>query len=524
MSEAFTAVGLVAAVVAVWFAWRSAVLAQLERRARALRGVADGVDEVRRTARQAVASNNESRSRVEQSEASAAFRRAQSRLELALAAGPLPRWLARDDDLRRALTSLRVSRPVGVGGPATRVLTALADAQRELTGPPRMRNAWRRLADLRDRPLEEEAAPRPGGGWAVRTGAPDVRIVEVVRPAGAAGLVHWWRPAEGAGVWARSEVFAASLAVDAVAVCLDAESEPPRLEIVARAGDRLYHVSRSGAVVGGAGGETTRPEALPLRGATGVPAIIKGGFGNDGNLEVVTPLASGGIGHVWRNDDADRRPWRVAKSFGPRGVDAVALVHGDLEDHHLEVIARRGTRLMHYWRDNASPSGWHHADGLERALEATEHRAAGAPGFIQSRRRGSRGNFEVVTPREGGGAVHLWRDNDRRPFPWRLRVLDDPVLLEAATIFEGDEREDGTRDLLILGHGWTALLDRRDPQPLPRRGRRQAGAAVGSRSRSSAPPPGAATAVTAPPWASAAWRTIASPSPEPGVRRAEAAR
>jgi len=90
MSEAFTAVGLVAAVVAVWFAWRSAVLAQLERRARALRGVADGVDEVRRTARQAVASNNESRSRVEQSEASAAFRRAQSRLELALAAGRCP--------------------------------------------------------------------------------------------------------------------------------------------------------------------------------------------------------------------------------------------------------------------------------------------------------------------------------------------------------------------------------------------------------------------------------------------------
>ena len=105
MSEAFTAVGLVAAVVAVWFAWRSSC-------ARALRGVADGVDEVRRTARQAVASNNESRSRVEQSEASAAFRRAQSRLELALAAGPLPRSLARDDDLRRALTSLRVSRPV----------------------------------------------------------------------------------------------------------------------------------------------------------------------------------------------------------------------------------------------------------------------------------------------------------------------------------------------------------------------------------------------------------------------------
>jgi polyisoprenoid-binding protein YceI len=39
-----------------------------------------------------------------------------------------------------------------------------------------------------------------------------------------------------------------------------------------------------------------------------------------------------------------------------------------------------------------------------------------------------------------------------------------------------------------------------------------------------APPPGAAAAVTVPPWVSAAWRTIARPSPEPGVRRAEVAR
>src|SRR5438270_11287790 len=39
-----------------------------------------------------------------------------------------------------------------------------------------------------------------------------------------------------------------------------------------------------------------------------------------------------------------------------------------------------------------------------------------------------------------------------------------------------------------------------------------------------APPPGAFAASTKPPCASAAWRTIASPSPEPGFERADRAR
>ena len=32
---------------------------------------------------------------------------------------------------------------------------------------------------------------------------------------------------------------------------------------------------------------------------------------------------------------------------------------------------------------------------------------------------GTRGNFEVVLPRVGGGFLHLWRNNDAAGFPWR---------------------------------------------------------------------------------------------------------
>ena len=31
---------------------------------------------------------------------------------------------------------------------------------------------------------------------------------------------------------------------------------------------------------------------------------------------------------------------------------------------------------------------------------------------------GTKGNFEVVLPRVGGGFLHLWRNNDAAGFPW----------------------------------------------------------------------------------------------------------
>ena len=45
-------------------------------------------------------------------------------------------------------------------------------------------------------------------------------------------------------------------------------------------------------------------------------------------------------------------------------------------------------------------------------------------------------------------------------------------------------------------------------------------AGAAKRTRTSPPPSGAFSASTSPPWLSAAWRTIASPRPEPVVERA----
>ncbi|HEU0016148.1 MAG TPA: galactose oxidase-like domain-containing protein [Longimicrobium sp.] len=39
-------------------------------------------------------------------------------------------------------------------------------------------------------------------------------------------------------------------------------------------------------------------------------------------------------------------------------------------------------------------------------------------GFLIESSHGTKGNFEVVTPRTGGGVSHLWRNNDVAGFPW----------------------------------------------------------------------------------------------------------
>ena len=110
------------------------------------------------------------------------------------------------------------------------------------------------------------------------------------------------------------------------------------------------------------------------------------------------------------------------------------------------------------------------------------------------------------------------------------RVVDGEVALGHAYerfdergVLVDEEARDQLRDVIGL------LVERRPhaPERARRLSRAQVAGRVGttgSRSVSSAPPPGAADAVTVPPCASAAWRTIARPSPEPGVRRAAAAR
>ncbi len=146
---------------------------------------------------------------------------------------------------------------------------------------------------------------------------------------------------------------------------------------------------------------------------TGNPALIQGVFGGRGNFELVVPLGTGGLAHYWRNNDEPGLPWNGPFPFGTDAgtVDSVTMIQSNFgSPGNLEVAARIGDALHFFWRDSAPPWTWHHGGIVTRGVR-------GNPALIQSR-HGQRGNFELVIPRDRGGLVHLWRNNDAPGLPW----------------------------------------------------------------------------------------------------------
>ena len=130
------------------------------------------------------------------------------------------------------------------------------------------------------------------------------------------------------------------------------------------------------------------------------PALVQSRFGRQGNFEVVVPSASRGLAHYWRDNDAGPPPpWRRSAEFiTPAGpVDAVTLIQSNYGlPGNLEVVARVGDRLAHFFRDSGPRFEW--SGPLFFASGVT-----GTPSLVQGR-FGRQGNFEVVVPLATGVA------------------------------------------------------------------------------------------------------------------------
>jgi hypothetical protein len=191
------------------------------------------------------------------------------------------------------------------------------------------------------------------------------------------------------------------------------------LELVVRHGDRiaLYWRASNPPLL------WTGPLYIPSGQAhRGNPALVQGTFGAKGNFEVVVPHAQSGLVHYTRFNDLPGAPWsdptRFAEGLGL--VDAVALLQSDYVDPgetsgHLEVIARVGGQLFSLWRASQEPYGWTLipqaiTDGVGSPLAV-----AGVPGFVQTTDR----DYHVVAPLQGGGLVHLRRQNSQ-DLTWTL--------------------------------------------------------------------------------------------------------
>src|SRR5271166_1565908 len=191
---------------------------------------------------------------------------------------------------------------------------------------------------------------------------------------------------------------------------------------------------------------------LPLGGVSGVPTLIQSRFGDKGHFELVTPMASGGLAHYWRNNDDPAIPWHGPTIFGQElgTVGSISLIERKFGNPgNLELVAGVGTNIDFLWRDS----------GPESARNGPTPIAAKgiSPVLIQSR-FGAMGKFEILaiepsfTP--DGGIVHYWRNDDDSSLPWSEPTVfgRDPARqtpIESLTFIQSNFANPGNLEVIV---------------------------------------------------------------------------
>jgi hypothetical protein len=268
-----------------------------------------------------------------------------------------------------------------------------------------------------------------GSGFMIQSSFGVKGNFELVVASALGGMDHCWRDNDHPPYpWIGPRFFGSGY-VDGVSLIQSTLAPTPgQLEVVVRVGDELAHYSRAATPPFTWFG----PQQI-TPGVSGNPALIQSRFGHAGNFELVVPLPGSGLAHYWRNNDAPGRPWIGPTVFATADghIDAVALVQSNFGSRgNLEVVARLGGELVHYWRDSGPAFTWHGPTWVFSG-------AAGIPGLIQSD-FGTRGNFEVVTPSAAGGLAHLWRNNDAAGRTWSAATRFGGGSVGAATLIQSN--------------------------------------------------------------------------------------
>jgi hypothetical protein len=182
-------------------------------------------------------------------------------------------------------------------------------------------------------------------------------------------------------------------------------------EVVAIQGNQLLHFWRADTPPFAWSGPTTIDA-----GVTGSPSLIQGTFGSRGNFELVAPLATGGLGHWWRDNDTAGLAWHGPAVFGQtagqmQGATLIQSTYGSPGNLEVAAVAGSGSTasLVHFWRDSA---GWHGPTPIP--LPGTVALPPlGQPGFIQATNE----DFYVVVSR-GHRFTEMRRDNNTAQPAW----------------------------------------------------------------------------------------------------------
>lgn len=154
------------------------------------------------------------------------------------------------------------------------------------------------------------------------------------------------------------------------------------------------------------------------------PALIQSTFGTQGNFEMVAPYPGGGLAHYYRDNDQPLMPWIGPNVFGsPLAVGAVSLIQSRF--NNLELVARIGNYLAHFYRDSASGT-WYGPNYFAFGV------ASGTPSLIQD----ASGNFQVITPLVTGGMALYYRDNSVSTFPWHGPIAVSTTAVDAVSLIQ----------------------------------------------------------------------------------------
>lgn len=160
------------------------------------------------------------------------------------------------------------------------------------------------------------------------------------------------------------------------------------------------------------------------------PVLIQSHFGQKGNFELVVPLASGGMVHFFRDNDAPGFPWYYTTTFGTGYIDAISMIESNFGvPGNLEVIVRIGSQLFSYYRDTTWRGPF--------PIQTHGLVISGNPVLIQSH-FGQKGNFELVVPLASGGMAHFFRDNDTPGCPWHYTTTFGTSYIDAVSMIESN--------------------------------------------------------------------------------------
>ena len=191
----------------------------------------------------------------------------------------------------------------------------------------------------------------------------------LVVPLASGGLAHFFRAPQDTS-WSGPYIFATELGrIDAVGMIQSSFGDPgngimpTNLEVIVRVGGDLYHYWRDA----GPAFRWSGPFRVGQSGVSGNPWLIQGplGGGVKKNFELVVPLASGGLAHYWRQNDAPGLPWHGPIVFGT-DIGQFSAVTGVFDTytlqlvppHTLQIAARFQNGLLYYYRDAGPLFRW----------------------------------------------------------------------------------------------------------------------------------------------------------------------